>query len=121
MAAELGLVTADKPDSQDICFVPSGNYAGVVEKLKPGAATPGEIVDLDGHVLGRHEGVIHYTVGQRKGLGLSGNGEPLFVVRLDAGTRPRRRRPARGAGHAHDPAARCELAYRIRWARSIAW
>jgi tRNA-specific 2-thiouridylase len=84
MAAELGLLTAEKPDSQDICFVPSGNYARVVEKLKPGSATPGEIVDLEGRVLGRHEGVIHYTVGQRKGLGLSGNEEPLFVIRLDA-------------------------------------
>ncbi len=84
MAAELGLVTADKPDSQDICFVPSGNYARVVEKLKPGAAEPGEIVDTDGNILGRHEGVIHYTVGQRKGLGLSGNADPLFVIRLDA-------------------------------------
>ncbi len=84
MAAELGLVTADKPDSQDICFVPSGNYAGVIEKLKPGAAEPGEIVDTQGTVLGRHEGVIHYTVGQRKGLGLSGNADPLFVIRLDA-------------------------------------
>jgi tRNA-specific 2-thiouridylase len=84
MAAELGLVTADKPDSQDICFVPGGNYASVVQKLRPGAAEPGEIVDLDGHVLGRHEGVIHYTVGQRKGLGLSGNADPLFVIRLDA-------------------------------------
>ena len=84
MAAELGLVTAEKPDSQDICFVPGGDYAGVVEKLKPGAARPGEIVDLSGQVLGRHDGVIHYTVGQRKGLGLSGNADPLFVVRLDA-------------------------------------
>jgi tRNA-specific 2-thiouridylase len=84
MAAELGLVTAEKPDSQDICFVPGGDYARVVERLKPGAATPGEIVGLDGQVLGRHDGVIHYTVGQRKGLGLSGHGEPLFVVRLDA-------------------------------------
>ena len=85
MAAELGLITAEKPDSQDICFVPGGDYANVVERLRPGAATPGEIVNLDGRVLGRHEGVIHYTVGQRKGLGLSGNEEPLFVVRLDAG------------------------------------
>jgi tRNA-specific 2-thiouridylase len=84
VAAELGLVTADKPDSQDICFVPSGNYANVVERLKPGAATPGEIVDLDGQVVGRHDGVIHYTVGQRKGLGLSGNADPLFVIRIDA-------------------------------------
>jgi tRNA-specific 2-thiouridylase len=85
LAAELGLVTADKPDSQDICFVPHGRYADIVEKLKPAAARPGEIVDQAGRVVGRHDGVIHFTVGQRKGLGLSGNGEPLFVVRLDAG------------------------------------
>lgn len=84
IAAELGLPVAEKPDSQDICFVPHGNYADVVERLKPGASVPGEIADLSGRVLGRHEGVIHYTVGQRKGLGLSGNGEPLFVVKLDA-------------------------------------
>ena len=84
IAAELGLVVAGKPDSQDICFVPDGRYAGIVEKLKPDAAKPGEIVDLDGRVLGRHDGVIHFTVGQRKGLGLSGNADPLFVVKLDA-------------------------------------
>ena len=86
LAAELGLVVADKPDSQDICFVPDGNYAGVVERLRPGAAAPGEIVHVDGTVLGRHSGVIHYTVGQRRGLGIGG-GDPLFVVRLDAGAR----------------------------------
>ncbi|HWA30121.1 MAG TPA: tRNA 2-thiouridine(34) synthase MnmA [Rhizomicrobium sp.] len=84
IAAELGLITADKPDSQDICFVPSGNYAAVVEKLNPGAVRPGEIVDLSGNVLAKHDGVIHFTVGQRKGLGLSGNAEPLFVLRIDA-------------------------------------
>ena len=84
MAHELGLVTAAKPDSQDICFVPGGNYAAVVEKLKPEAARPGEIVDLNGAVLGRHDGIIHFTVGQRKGLGLGGNPEPYFVVALDA-------------------------------------
>jgi len=83
MAEEFGLAVADKPDSQDICFVPSGNYAAVIEKLRPGAAAPGEIVDRDGQVLGTHEGVIHYTIGQRRGLGIGG-GEPLFVVRLDA-------------------------------------
>ncbi len=86
MAEEFGLAVADKPDSQDICFVPSGNYAAVIEKLRPGAAEPGEIVDLDGRVLGTHEGVIHYTIGQRRGLGLGG-GAPLFVVRLDADSR----------------------------------
>lgn len=83
LAAELGLAIADKPDSQDICFVPNGRYADVIERLKPGAARPGEIVHLDGRVLGRHEGVLRYTVGQRKGLGLS-SGEPLYVLRLDA-------------------------------------
>jgi len=86
MAAEFGLAVADKPDSQDICFVPSGNYAAVIEKLRPGAAAPGEIVDLDGRVLGTHEGVIHYTIGQRRGLRIGGGG-PLFVVKLDAEAR----------------------------------
>ncbi|MEJ1967317.1 MAG: tRNA 2-thiouridine(34) synthase MnmA [Rhizomicrobium sp.] len=84
LASELGLLTADKPDSQDICFVPDGKYTNIVERLKPDAAKPGEIVDLAGAVVGRHDGVIHFTVGQRKGLGLSGNEEPLFVVALDA-------------------------------------
>jgi tRNA-specific 2-thiouridylase len=86
LAARYGLAVADKPDSQDICFVPHGSYAAVIEKLRPGAAEPGDIVDLAGRVLGRHEGVIRYTVGQRRGLGLGG-GEPLFVVRLDAEAR----------------------------------
>ena len=86
LAARYGLGVAEKPDSQDICFVPDGNYAAVIEKLRPGAAEPGEIVHLDGRVLGRHEGVIRYTVGQRRGLGIGG-GEPLFVVRLDAEAR----------------------------------
>jgi tRNA-uridine 2-sulfurtransferase len=84
LATELGLIVADKPDSQDICFVPDGDYARVVAKLKPDAMRPGAIVDRDGAVLGTHEGVIHYTVGQRKGLGLSGNDAPLFVLKLDA-------------------------------------
>ena len=84
LAQELGLAVAAKPDSQDICFVPGGNYARVVERLKPGAAQPGEIVDMDGRVVGRHAGIIHFTVGQRKGLGLSGSEEPLFVLGLDA-------------------------------------
>ncbi|WP_454655860.1 tRNA 2-thiouridine(34) synthase MnmA [Bosea beijingensis] len=83
LAAELGLAIADKPDSQDICFVPNGRYADVIERLKPGAARPGEIVHLDGRVLGHHDGVLHYTVGQRKGLGISSS-EPLYVLRLDA-------------------------------------
>ncbi len=83
LAEAFGLAVAAKPDSQDICFVPDGDYASVVERLRPGAAAPGEIVHLDGRVLGRHDGVIRYTVGQRRGLGVS-VGEPLYVVRLDA-------------------------------------
>jgi tRNA-specific 2-thiouridylase len=83
LARHFGLAIADKADSQDICFVPNGRYADLIEKLRPEAATPGEIVHLDGRVLGQHEGVIRYTVGQRRGLGLSG-GEPLYVVALDA-------------------------------------
>jgi tRNA-specific 2-thiouridylase len=86
IASALGLVVADKPDSQDICFVPEGKYASVVERLRPGAAEPGEIVHIDGAVMGTHPGLIHYTVGQRRGLGVA-TGEPLFVVRLDAATR----------------------------------
>jgi tRNA-specific 2-thiouridylase len=84
IAAELGLVTAQKPDSQDICFVPQGRYTTIVGRLRPDAARPGEIVDRDGVVLGRHDGIANFTVGQRKGLGLSGNEEPLFVLKLDA-------------------------------------
>jgi tRNA-uridine 2-sulfurtransferase len=87
IAAELGLAVAEKPDSQDICFVPQGRYAEIVEQLKPGAAEPGEIVDCEGRVLGTHPGIVHFTVGQRKGLGLSGNDKPLFVVRLEPGSR----------------------------------
>jgi tRNA-specific 2-thiouridylase len=87
LAAKYGLPVADKPDSQDICFVPDGNYAGVIEKLRPGAADPGEIVDLAGNVVGTHRGVIHYTIGQRKGLGIGGLEEPVYVVRLDPATR----------------------------------
>ena len=83
LAARYGLPVADKPDSQDICFVPGGDYAAVIEKLRPGAADPGDIVDLAGNVLGRHGGIIHYTVGQRRGLGIGGLEEPLYVVRLD--------------------------------------
>lgn len=86
LAARYGLAVADKPDSQDICFVPNGSYASVIEKLRPGAVEPGEIVHLDGRVLGTHAGVINYTVGQRRGLGLGG-GEPFFVLRLDAEAR----------------------------------
>ncbi|MBW8708417.1 MAG: tRNA 2-thiouridine(34) synthase MnmA [Alphaproteobacteria bacterium] len=84
IAAELGLVTAAKPDSQDICFVPQGRYTSIVDRVRPDAARPGDIVDRHGTVLGRHDGITHFTVGQRKGLGLSGNEEPLFVLKLDA-------------------------------------
>jgi tRNA-specific 2-thiouridylase len=83
IAREVGLKVAEKHDSQDICFVPQGRYSDIVEKLKPEAVRSGDIVHLDGRVLGRHEGVIRYTVGQRRGLGIAA-GEPLFVVRLDA-------------------------------------
>ena len=86
LARRFGLAVADKHDSQDICFVPAGRYTDVIERLKPGAAEAGEIVDLDGHVLGHHGGIIHYTIGQRRGLGIAA-GSPLYVVRLDAGTR----------------------------------
>ncbi|HEX4159839.1 MAG TPA: tRNA 2-thiouridine(34) synthase MnmA [Rhizomicrobium sp.] len=84
VAAELGLAVADKPDSQDICFVPDGDYARLIKKLAPDTVRPGDIVDESGRVLGRHEGIIHFTVGQRKGLGLSGEAEPLYVLSLDA-------------------------------------
>ena len=83
LAARYNLPVADKPDSQDICFVPNGNYAAVIEKLRPGAAEPGDIIHADGRVLGQHDGVIHYTIGQRRGLGIGGLSEPLYVVRLD--------------------------------------
>lgn len=83
LASQYGLSVADKPDSQDICFVPNGNYASVIEKLRPGSAEPGEIVHVDGRVLGQHNGVLHYTIGQRRGLGIGGLSDPLYVVRLD--------------------------------------
>jgi tRNA-uridine 2-sulfurtransferase len=83
IAGELGLVVADKPDSQDICFVPDGKYADVILRLRPDAAEPGDIIHLDGRVLGRHEGILHYTIGQRRGLGISDT-EPLYVVKVDA-------------------------------------
>ena len=86
LARRFGLTIADKQDSQDICFVPTGHYAEVIERLRPGAAGPGEIVDREGHVLGHHDGIIHFTVGQRRGLGIA-TGSPLYVVRLDAATR----------------------------------
>ncbi len=94
-ARRLGLAVQAKPDSQDICFVPNGNYAEVVRKLRPGAVDPGEIVDLGGSVLGRHDGIIGYTIGQRRGLGIGGrrgpegeaDTDPLYVVRLEPESR----------------------------------
>jgi tRNA-specific 2-thiouridylase len=85
LAHQFGLAVADKQDSQDICFVPTGHYADVIERLRPGSSVPGEIVDVSGKVLGRHDGIIHFTVGQRKGLKIASR-EPLYVVRLEAAT-----------------------------------
>lgn len=86
LAARHGLSVAAKPDSQDICFVPDGRYADLIERLRPGAGEPGDIVDLDGRVVGQHQGVIHYTIGQRRGLGVAA-AEPLYVVRLEPDAR----------------------------------
>jgi tRNA-specific 2-thiouridylase len=86
LAVELGLSVASKPDSQDICFVPTGKYTDVIEKIRPHAATPGDIVHMDGRVLGQHRGVMYYTIGQRRGLGLGDDTgtEPLFVIGIAA-------------------------------------
>lgn len=86
LAEQFDLPVATKPDSQDICFVPEGSYAAVVEKLRPGTGRGGDIIDLDGKILGQHQGVIHYTVGQRRGLGIA-TGDPLYVVKIDAARR----------------------------------
>jgi tRNA-specific 2-thiouridylase len=82
LAAEMGLSVAHKQDSQDICFVPQGKYSDVIAKLRPEAATPGDIVHLDGRVLGRHDGILHFTIGQRRGIGVA-TGDPLYVVHID--------------------------------------
>ena len=131
LAAKYGLSVADKPDSQDICFVPNGDYAAVIEKLRPGAAEPGDIVDTDGNILGTHKGVIHYTIGQRRGLGIGGLADPLYVVKLDVDTKqvivgPKellatRRVPVReinwiGSGNLMDMGER-EIAVRVRSTR----
>src|SRR5450755_1636877 len=86
LARRFGLEVANKHDSQDICFVPTGRYTDIIERLRPNAMEPGDIVAMDGRVLGRHQGIAHFTVGQRKGLGIA-SGSPLYVVRLDAGSR----------------------------------
>jgi tRNA-specific 2-thiouridylase len=83
IAAEVGLEVAAKPDSQDICFVPDGDYAGLVKRLRPETEAPGDIVDLDGRVLGRHRGMVHFTVGQRRGIEIGGQREPLYVIRIE--------------------------------------
>jgi len=83
IARDLGLTVAEKSDSQDICFVPTGKYASIIERLKPEASRPGDIVHVDGRMLGRHSGIIHYTIGQRRGIGIAAS-EPLYVVHLDA-------------------------------------
>jgi tRNA-specific 2-thiouridylase len=83
IAAELGLQVAAKPDSQDICFVPDGDYAGLVKRIRPETEAPGDIVDLDGRVLGRHRGVVHFTVGQRRGIEVGGQKEPLYVLKIE--------------------------------------
>ena len=83
LAVEAGLEVAGKPDSQDICFVPDGDYAGLVKKLRPETDCPGDIVHIDGRVLGRHRGVVHFTIGQRRGIEVGGQAEPLFVVRIE--------------------------------------
>ena len=83
IAAEIGLEVAAKPDSQDICFVPDGDYASLVKRLRPETEAPGDIVDLGGQVLGRHRGVVHFTVGQRRGIEIGGQKEPLYVIRIE--------------------------------------
>jgi len=83
IASGLGLEVASKPDSQDICFVPDGDYAGLVKKLRPETEAPGDIVAVDGRVLGRHRGVVHFTVGQRRGIEVGGQKEPLYVIRIE--------------------------------------
>src|SRR6202140_2982246 len=86
LARRFGLEVADKKDSQDICFVPTGRYTDIIGRLRPNAVLPGDIVDLDGRIIGRHQGIVHFTVGQRRGLGIA-SGAPLYVVRLDAASR----------------------------------
>ncbi len=87
IASEVGLEVAAKPDSQDICFVPDGDYASLIKKLRPETASPGDIVDCDGRVLGQHRGIVHFTVGQRRGIEIGGQAEPLYVVRIEPDAR----------------------------------
>jgi tRNA-specific 2-thiouridylase len=108
IAREFGLVVAEKPDSQNICFVPSGKYTDIIERLRPDAAQPGDIRHIDGRLLGRHRGIIHFTVGQRKGLGVA-SGEPLYVIQIDAARRQVTVGPRQG------------LATRQIWLRDVNW
>ncbi|AZL16217.1 tRNA 2-thiouridine(34) synthase MnmA [Rickettsiales endosymbiont of Stachyamoeba lipophora] len=82
-AKRFNLITADKPDSQDICFVPNGDYANVIRKSRPEAFNPGNIVDTNGNIIAKHNGIVNYTIGQRRGLGIGGNERPLYVVKID--------------------------------------
>lgn len=107
-ARRLGLGVSEKPDSQDICFVPAGGYASVIEKYRPGALEPGEIIHIDGRVLGQHAGIINYTVGQRRGIGIAGP-DPLFVISLDAET------------HRVTVGPREALAKSAIWVRDVNW
>src|SRR6202034_2341668 len=86
LARRFGLEVADKQDSQDIYFVPTGRYTDIIGRVRPNAVEPGDIVDLEGRVIGRHPGIVHFTVGQRRGLGIASSA-PLYVVRLDAASR----------------------------------
>ncbi len=108
LAREFGLANAEKADSQDICFVPSGHYTEMIERLIPGASVPGEIVHADGRVLGRHGGVVHFTIGQRRGIGVAA-AEPLYVVATRCGQCARHRRPARLSRGGAASVARCQL------------
>jgi tRNA (5-methylaminomethyl-2-thiouridylate)-methyltransferase len=112
LAARHGLSVADKPDSQDICFVPNGDYASVIEKLRPGAGEPGEIVDMAGRVLGRHPGVIHYTIGQRRGLGIGGLRRAALRRAARCRHAPRGGRSQRGAARGPCAGGRDQLAWR---------
>ena len=108
LAREFGLMNAEKADSQDICFVPSGHYTEMIERLIPGASVPGEIVHADGRVLGRHGGVVHFTIGQRRGIGVAAT-EPLYVVGLDAANARVIGRSARLSCGGAASVARCQL------------
>ena len=115
--ASMGLIVAEKHDSQDICFVPQGKYADVIRKMHPEAVAAGEIVHLDGRVLGTHEGIVNYTIGQRRGLGVAA-AEPLYVVKLEHKTGRVVVGPREALTHAHGAPARRELARRPRRSRA---